>query len=117
MNTWDKCLFQGVATINCIQVVFSNLISFLFMAAGTVAFFVILYAGLRFILASGDSKQLEGARKILIFGIAGLLLVLMSYVLLNVIATVTGVNCILAFGPFTPSVTINGHTYVNCFVH
>lgn len=87
------------------------------MAAGTVALFVLLYAGLRFILANGDAKQLEGARKMLFFGIGGLVLVLCAYIILNVIATITGVNCILIFGPFSQSASINGHTYTNCFAH
>lgn len=111
---WDTCLVNGVATLQCLPILFANILNFLFMAAGTVAFFVILYSGIRFILANGDPKQLDGARKTFIYAIAGLILILVSYILLNIIATITGVTCILVIGPFVKSVTINGHTYLNC---
>jgi hypothetical protein len=114
---WTTCLFQGVATPTCIPIVFANLLNFLFMAVGTVAFLVLLLGGVKLILANGDAKQLDGARKALVFGVIGLLLVLCSYIIVNLLATITGVNCILVFGPFTHSISINGHTYTNCFSH
>lgn len=112
---WNSCLVNGVASLQCIPYLFANVVNFSLMAAGTVSFLLLLYAGLRYILASGDSKQLDTARKTITFAIAGLILVLCSYILLNILATITGVNCILVFGPFTQSVTINGHTYSSCF--
>lgn len=114
---WKTCLFQGVATLSCLPIVFANILNFLLESVGTVAFFVLLYAGLRFILANGDGKQIDSAKKALAFGVIGLIVVLFAYIIVNLIATITGVNCILAFGPFTAPVTINGHTYANCFTH
>lgn len=112
---WNSCVVNGVASLQCIPYLFANVVNFLLMAAGTVCFLLLLYAGIRYILAGGDSKQLDTARKTITYAVIGLIIILCSYILLNILATITGVNCILVFGPFTHSITINGHTYSSCF--
>lgn len=94
MNDWGSCVVNGAATLQCIPVVLANFLDALFMFAGTVALFMIIFAGFKFILAGGDAKQLDGARKMIVYAVAGLLLILLSSLILNVIAGVTGVTCI-----------------------
>lgn len=103
---WGSCLIQGVATLQCVPIIFVNVLNFLFMVAGTVAVFVIIISGLRLIMAAGDAKKLDTARHVLTYAILGLLIILFSEIILNIIATVTGVRCLLVFGPFTNA--ING---------
>ena len=99
---WDKavegCVQNGVATINCIPAVFLNIVTALLMFVGTFALFLFIFSGYKYMNAGGDPKKLEGARNTLIYGIVGLLVVLFSFLIIQVISTVTGVECIKKFG-------------------
>ena len=95
---WDKCLEKGVATLNCIPIVFSNILNWALAFAGVAALFLIILSGIKFITSGGDPKQVEGARKTLTYAIIGLLIILFSFFIINIISYVTGVNCIKLFG-------------------
>ncbi len=104
---WDGCLNEvtlpdgtkdSVATLNCLPVIFQNLVGTLMGFAGLVAVIFILYAGFKYITAGGDPKQAESARKTLTFAIIGLLVVLLSFFIINIIGYISGVNCITTFG-------------------
>lgn len=99
---WDSCLklVNGtkVATLDCVTIIFSNLQNALLAFAGVTALFFIIYGGIKFILSGGDAKQVEGARKTLTYAIIGLLLILFSIFILNIISQITGVGCIRQFG-------------------
>lgn len=105
-KAWDEivkgCLVgdkgNEVATLDCIPAIFSNLLTALLMFVGTFALFLFIFAGYRYMNTAGDPKKLEGARNTLIYGILGLLLVLFSFFIINIISTVTGVECIKKFG-------------------
>ncbi len=89
---WDKsgCLEQGVATLKCIPVVFHNIVAAALLFVGTVTAFLIVTAGVQFIMSGGDPKQLEGARKTLTFAIMGLVLVLSSFAIIYFRGYATG---------------------------
>lgn len=89
---------QGVATLDCIPAVVQNVIFAAFIFAGIIALILIIYSGIKFILSGGDAKQVEGARKTLTYAIIGFILILLSFAILNLISTVTGVSCIQLFG-------------------
>lgn len=104
---WGECaktIFNNttytVASLSCLPKLFTNVLNALFMFAGVVALFIIIISGIRFILSAGDAKQLEGAQNTLKYAIFGLILIFLSSFILNIIAYVTGVNCILTIGPF-----------------
>lgn len=110
MSSWGKCAvtnFNGktydVASLQCLPALFANVLNALFMFAGIVAVIVIIISGYRLIFSGGEAKQLDTARKTLTYAIGGLVLVFLSYLILNFIATVTGVQCILTFGPWLSS--------------
>lgn len=104
---WKDCLAKDkdgklipgdVATLNCIPAVVQNIIYAAFLFAGIVAVILIIYSGIKFVLSGGDPKQVEGARKTMTYAIIGFVLILLSFAILNLISTVTGVNCITFFG-------------------
>lgn len=96
---WSKCLSpEGVPTLTCIPYVFQNLINWAMILAGVVAVFLIIVSGYKFISSGGDAKQVEGARQTLTYAIIGLLIVFLSFFIINIIAGVTGVECIKLFG-------------------
>lgn len=97
-DTTGKQIPGDVATLDCIPAVVHNIILGAFLFAGIVAVVLIIYSGIRFILSGGDPKQVEGARKTMTYAIIGFIVILLSFAILNLIKTVTGVNCIRFFG-------------------
>jgi hypothetical protein len=97
------CGVNGVATLDCIFPLIFNLIFWAIGLAGTVALFMIIFAGYQFLFSGGDAKAVEGARKTLTFAILGLFLIFLSFLILNIISTVTGVACLgdITKGNFT----------------
>jgi len=85
---------KDVATFDCLPVVLQNVINAAFLFAGIVAVILIIYSGIKFIFSGGDAKQAEAARKILTYAIIGFIVVLFSVFILNLISTITGVECI-----------------------
>ena len=106
---WDSCtkditdkagnvIAKGVATLDCLPVVFQNVINAALTFAGIVAVFMIVYAGIRYITSRGDPKAVEGARNTLTWAIIGLVVVLVSFTIINLIGAFTGAKCINMFG-------------------
>lgn len=95
---WGACVEKGVATLNCVPVLFQNITTGLIFFVGTVALFLIIFNGIKFITSRGDAKQIEEARNSLFYVILGLLLVLLSFFIINIISYVTHVDCIKFFG-------------------
>lgn len=87
-----------VSTLNCVPAVFSNVLTGLLMLAGTFALFLFIFSAYKYINSGGDAKRLEGARGTLIQGILGLLVVLFSFLIIQIISNVANVPCIRSFG-------------------
>ncbi|RJQ24472.1 hypothetical protein C4577_07875 [Candidatus Parcubacteria bacterium] len=93
---WDSCLkFENVATINCIPIVVQNVVNFMMLFSGFVAVFLIIYAGVTFVISGGDKEKIESAKKTLTYSILGLLFIIFSYLILIFISDITGVGQIV----------------------
>lgn len=98
-DTIPKCVTpEGVATLNCIPAVFQNVLNFAFGFAGVAALFFVFFAGFKFLTSGGDAKQVEGARQTLTYALIGLIIVILSFAMLQAISTITGVGSIMKFG-------------------
>ncbi len=84
----------GVATLNCLPIVFSNIVKAALMFVGAVAVILLIYAGIRFVMSGGDPKQVQQARSIITYAIIGLVLVLSSFAIIFLISYLTGAKCI-----------------------
>lgn len=103
MDDWNNIIAgcinpQGIATLSCLPAVFQNIVNALLLFAGIVSFFLLMLAGIKLMLARGEAKQLEEARHTATYAIIGLILVLLSFMVLNLVAYFTGVDCIRFFG-------------------
>lgn len=87
-----------VATISCVPAIFANLLSALLVFAGLTALIMFIAGGFKLMNSAGDAKKLEGAKNNFKFGIAGLAIVLGSFLLINILSAVTNVPCITKFG-------------------
>jgi hypothetical protein len=92
-SSWNSCLSNGdVATLRCIPIVAQNVINFLIIFAGVVCVFIIIFAGFKFVTSEGDPEKVANARKTALYGIGGFILVVSSFLIMNLIASFTGVT-------------------------
>jgi len=80
------------ATISQLQDVFKNAVSAIIALAGIALFIMLLTGGVKYITSGGDPKAVAGAKNTITYAIGGLLLILVSYLILVVIKTITGAN-------------------------
>lgn len=103
LPSWGECVkdiaeAKGVATLQCLPILFQNVIRGALLFAGIAAILFIIYSGFKYINSGGDPKQLEGARHTLMYALLGLTLILFSFLIINLISSITGVSCIKTFG-------------------
>lgn len=87
-----SCYVNGVATLRCIPCFLKYSINFIFALAGVVAVLFIIMAGVRFITSRGDEIQVEKAKKTLTFAIAGLVIVVFSFAIVNFAGSAFGLK-------------------------
>lgn len=95
---WSTCSDSGAPTIACLIPLVHLAINWMLVAAGIMALFMVIYTGIKFINSGGDPKNIEGARKTLTYTILGLLLIFLSFTIINLVGFVTGATCINGFG-------------------
>lgn len=97
----DLCPDSGVAGGVCgktenAQTGFSNVmgavINGAFVLAIVAALGYLIYGGVRWILSQGDKTKVEAARNHIVSAIIGLVIVFMSYFVINVVARIFGVD-------------------------
>lgn len=102
ISAWDEaisgCTSKGYPSLGCLPAVFVNLINGAVAFAGTIALFMIILGGYRYINSKGDPVQAAQAKKTMTFAIVGLIIVFLSFFAINFISDVTGVECIQKIG-------------------
>lgn len=97
---WSSCLAKGtdVATLDCVPIVFKNVIDAALIFAGIVTVTFIILAGYKMMNSGGDQKQVADAKGTLTYAIIGLIIILFSFFIVNFIAFTTGTDCIKKIG-------------------
>jgi len=80
------------ASLGDLETVFGNVVKAALGLAGIVLFVMLLFGGLKYIMAGGDPKAAESAQKTITYAVGGLILILLSYLILVLIKTITGVD-------------------------
>ena len=88
---------DGVPTLKGLEAVFSNVVSVVLGLSGVVLFIMLIVGGFKYLTAGGDPKALEAAKGTLSHAILGLVVLVLAFIILKVIAEVTGVSSILNF--------------------
>jgi hypothetical protein len=81
-----------IAKISDLGTVFSNVVRLALGLAGIVLFLLLIVGGFKYITSGGDPKAVEVAKKTLTYAIGGLIVILLSYLILVLITTITGVD-------------------------
>jgi hypothetical protein len=94
MAVWDpNCLVSGdVATFKCFESLFKNVVVALTAFVGVALFIMFVIGGYGFLFSGGDQKKLEKARGTLTSAIAGVVVIVIAYLILRTIQLFTGVN-------------------------
>jgi len=95
---WGSCMDNGVATLQCIPIVLKNVVTAALIFSGTIALILVILSGIKFITSKGDQKQVDLAKRTLTYAILGLIIILLSFFIIQFVSFVTGVQCINAFG-------------------
>lgn len=97
----EDCSFDGVATLACLGILIHNLVVVLMIASAFATLLMLIIGGLRFTLSGGDPKKVQAARGTLTYAIIGVAIVFFAFVIMRLIAGITGNDDILN-GPSIP---------------
>lgn len=90
---WDQCLENGdVATLACIPIIVKNVVNAALAFSGLVALILLIYAGIMYVTSKGDPQKVESAKKTVTYAIVGLIIIFMSFFIVSLISTLTGVD-------------------------
>lgn len=91
---WEegRCVVGGVATLQGLECAFGNIVSIVLALSGIVLFIMLLTGGFKYLTSGGDPKAVDAARNTLTYAIGGLVVLVLAYVVLLLIKTITGVN-------------------------
>lgn len=87
-----------VLTIDCIPIMFFNLIFWALSFAGLVALVLVIAGGFKYMISGGDQKAVEGGKKTITWALVGLVVILLSFAIVGFVANVTGMRCLTRFG-------------------
>lgn len=73
----EVCKSQG-GTNNPVTDTIAKVVTFISIIAGSVAVIVIIIAGIRFVISSGDSAKVASARNTILYAVVGLVVVVLS---------------------------------------
>jgi hypothetical protein len=86
--TGQFAILQGITVQNTI----SFAVTFLFIIAGLIFFFMLVWGGIEWITSGGDKQGNENARKRITNALIGLAIVFSAWAILQLINAITGVN-------------------------
>jgi len=85
---------NDVPTLLCLGDVLVRLVTALLMFAGAVSVLLMIWASIRYIMASGDPKSLEKAKNMFTYAIFGLLVIILSFALVKFLGDLLGVQAL-----------------------
>ncbi len=92
------CVSQdGVATIQGVGCLVANILSIALTVLGIIGFIMIIYAAFNLMLMGGNSQATEKSKNTITYAIIGIVLALSSFIIINLIASFTGIEVIKNF--------------------
>jgi hypothetical protein len=91
-----KTVFAPASTFSDFGSVVSIIVRNAFVLAGVISLVLLVLGGFGVIVGagSGDTKKLEESKKAITGAVMGLLIVVLSYTIVQIIATVTGLSAL-----------------------
>lgn len=92
---WGDCVVNDVATIQCLEPMFENLVRAILSLAGVALFIMLVVGGFGYLTSSGDPKKLEQAKQTITYAAIGIVLMAAAFLILRTIAYFTGVDVLI----------------------
>ena len=80
-----------LGNINTVQDLLARVIRWILAISAVITLAALVVGGLKFILALGDENKLKEAKSILFWSIAGLVLIVLAYLIVQMVVIVLGV--------------------------
>ena len=96
---------KGVVEIQALETLFSNILAVATALAGLAVFIMLIAGGLSWLTSGGDPKKVESARNTITYAIAGLVLLILAWLILRFIKEFTGVDVTIFQLPSGPTPT------------
>jgi len=100
-SSWEQinanCVVDGVATIQGIGCMLANVFSVVLTLIGLAGFVMIIYAAFIMLTSAGKSQQVEKSKNTITFAIIGIVLALSAFIIINLLASFTGIEILKSF--------------------
>lgn len=95
-NLSEGCQIAGdVPSLGCLSQVVVNVVNVLFTFLGAAALLYLLFGAIKFVTSRGDQKALQSARGTMTYAMIGLIVILLSYTLINFVTKSLGLPSVL----------------------
>ncbi|MBU0978701.1 MAG: pilin [Patescibacteria group bacterium] len=88
---------SDVATIQGLECLIANVFTVIITLIGVAAFVMFVVGSLTWLTAGGNSNNMEKAKKSFTYAVVGIVVALSAFIIINLIASFTGVNIIRNF--------------------
>lgn len=95
----------NVATIQGFQCLIGNVLSIALTGLTLIGFIMFIIAGFSYMVSGGNAKGTEAAKNMVTYAVIGLVVALSAFIVLNLLASFTGVQSILQFSIPKPGVS------------
>lgn len=93
----EHCVIDDVATIQGIGCLLANVLSVVLRLLGIAGFVMIVYAAFNLLMSAGNSQKVEESKKTITFAVIGIIVALSAFIIINLIASFTGVSLVKEF--------------------
>jgi hypothetical protein len=83
---------EDVPKIKDFELIFQRILTVALGFAGVAVFIMFLIGGFKYLTSGGDPKGVEEAQKTITYAVGGLILIALSYLILVLISSFTGVS-------------------------
>ncbi|OGK19915.1 hypothetical protein A3C23_04405 [Candidatus Roizmanbacteria bacterium RIFCSPHIGHO2_02_FULL_37_13b] len=85
IKEWGDCVVDGVPTLKCLEVVFSNLLTMASALVIVILFIMMAVGALKYLTSAGDPEKLKGAQGTIKYALFGLGLFIASFIIIKTI--------------------------------
>lgn len=84
-NEVEGCIVDGIPTLKCLEVVFSNLLVMSSFFIVFVLFLMFVVGSFNYLTSFGNAEKIKKARSTLLYAVIGLVIFVSAYLILNII--------------------------------
>ncbi|MCX7955549.1 MAG: hypothetical protein N2593_00335 [Patescibacteria group bacterium] len=85
ISSWDSCMVDGVPTLSCLEIVFSNILTMSVAFIVLILFIMFVFGGFQYLTSFGNADKIKKAQATLKYALIGFILFVSSYLILKII--------------------------------